>query len=319
MRGCFLDLDSIHPDDLSLEALESCLETWQFYRTTDRTQLHDRITDAEVIVTNKVVLDRQALTAATQLKLVCVAATGTNNIDLEAAGEAGIAVCNARDYATASVTEAVFCMMLSLTRHLDRYRQRVADGDWTESPHFCLFDRSIGELGGKTLGIIGYGVLGKAVERMAKAFSMKTLIAQRLHGSPLAGRTPLDTLLRESDVISLHCPLTDETKNLIGRSELQAMKRHAILINTARGGIVNETALAEALQSGWIGGAGLDVLAEEPPQARHALLTLRSPHLIVTPHIAWGSHAARQQLLDEIVANIRAFRSGEVRNRVNPA
>ena len=316
MRGVFLDLDSVHPNDLALDALKSCLDEWHLFPGTEEQQIDTHIAGADVVVTNKVPLMRQQLMNAPDLKLVCVAATGTNNIDLDAARDAGITVCNARNYATASVTEAVFTLLLTLIRQLDNYRQHVAAGDWIDSPHFCLFDRTIEELHGKTLGIIGHGVLGRSVEKLARAFSMKVLIAQRLKGSPVEGRSPLEQLLAESDVISLHCPLSDQTRHLIGKPELQIMKDSALLINTARGGIVDEFALVEALQKGWIAGAGVDVLSTEPPTGNNPLLNYPSNRLIITPHIAWASRSARQQLLSEIVSNICAFLAGDIRNQV---
>lgn len=316
MRGVFLDLDSVHPIDLSLDALQGCLDDWQIYPTTSEHQVSERIAGAQVVVTNKIRLMSDQLKSAAGLELICVAATGTNNVDLQAARDSGIAVCNARNYATASVTEAVFAMLLTLTRKLDSYRQRVDAGDWQSSPHFCLFDQTIEELHGKILGIIGYGVLGQSVARMARAFSMQVLVAQRLYGSPAEGRVPLEQLLTEADIISLHCPLSDQTRHLMGRAEFQKMKSGAVLINTARGGIVDESALVEALNKGWIAGAGVDVLGTEPPGERNPLLDYRSARLIVTPHIAWASRSARQQLLNEIVSNIRAFQAGEIRNQV---
>jgi glycerate dehydrogenase len=316
MRGVFLDLDSVHPTDLELDTLQSCLDEWQLYPATDEHQIDAHIADAHVVVTNKVPLAREQLMCMPDLKLICVAATGTNNIDLDAARDAGIAVCNARNYATASVTEAVFTMLLTLTRQLDNYRQRVDAGDWADSPHFCLFDQTIEELRGKTLGIIGHGALGQSVERLARAFSMQVLIAQRLNGPPIEGRVALEQLLAEADAVSLHCPLSNQTRRLIGRYELQAMKDSALLINTARGGIVDEFALVEALQKRWIAGAGVDVLSTEPPREHNPLLDYRSPRLIITPHIAWASRSARQQLLSEIASNIHAFQAGEIRNQV---
>jgi glycerate dehydrogenase len=316
MRGVFLDLDSVHPEDLVLDELRDCLDEWRLYPATSQHQVKTRITGAHVVVANKVPLVSDLFTDAPDLKLICVAATGTNNVDLAAASAAGIAVCNARNYATASVTEAVFTMLLTLTRKLDSYRQRVSAGDWQGSPHFCLFDQTIEELHGKTLGIIGYGVLGQSVARMARAFSMDVLIAQRLHGSPVEGRVPLEQLLREADIVSLHCPLSEQTRHLIGQPELEKMKDSALLINTSRGGIVEETALVEALASGRIAGAGVDVLETEPPGKQSPLLDYHSDRLIVTPHIAWASRTARQQLLEEIVFNIRAFQAGKVRNQV---
>jgi glycerate dehydrogenase len=314
MRGVFLDLDSVHPGDLDLEALRCCLPEWSFFEQTPAQHVAERIAGAHVVVTNKVRLTADHLRNADTLRLICVAATGMDNIDLTAAQHAGIVVSNARNYATASVTEAVFALLLTLTRQLDRYRAQVAAGRWSESPHFCLFDTPIEELNGKTLGIIGYGVLGHAVAERAEAFGMRVQIAQRLHGDPADGRVPLAKLLATSDVISLHCPLSDATRNLIGQAQLRTMKRNAILINTARGGIVDEVALVSALQQGWIAGAGIDVVSQEPPPASNPLLSCRSPRLVLTPHVAWASRTARQQLLGEILENIKAFQRGERRN-----
>jgi glycerate dehydrogenase len=316
MRGVFLDLDSVHPDDLDLGALRACLGQWSFFGHTDAHEVSDRIARAQVVVTNKVRLSAGQLRHADALQLVCAAATGTDNIDLPNARQAGIAVCNARNYATASVAEAVFALLLTLTRQLDAYRAQVAAGCWSESSHFCLFDAPIEQLHGRTLGIVGYGVLGRAVAQRAEAFGMRVRIAQRLSGEPVEGRMPLEELFATSDVISLHCPLTDTTRNLVGHAQLRAMKRNAILINTARGGIVDEAALVTALEQGWIAGAGIDVLSEEPPAPNHPLLEYRSPRLVLTPHIAWASRAARQRLVDEVVANITAFRHGKPRNQV---
>jgi glycerate dehydrogenase len=316
MRGIFLDLDSVHPQDLDLSALRTCLTEWSFFDHTPAQQLAERLAGAQVVVTNKVRLTAEQLRDADALRLICVAATGTDNIDLPAAEQAGIVVSNARNYATASVAEAVLALLLTLTRQLDRYRAQVAAGRWSESPHFCLFDAPIEELHGKTLGIIGYGVLGRAVAQRAEAFGMRIRIAQRLHGAPVDGRMPLAELLATSDVVSLHCPLSDATRHLIGQAQLQSMKRTAILINTARGGIVDEGALINALQHGWIAGAGVDVVGQEPPATNNPLLNYRSPRLVLTPHVAWASRNARQRLIGEIVANIRAFQRGDRRNSV---
>jgi glycerate dehydrogenase len=317
MRGVFLDLDSLNPGDLDLEPLRSCLPEWRFYDHTTPGKVIEHIDDAQIVVTNKVRLDRTHLRSATKLRLVCVAATGTDNVDLQSASDKGVVVSNARGYATPSVVEHVFSLLLTLVRHLDRYRRRVDAGDWTHSRHFCLFDETIEELAGKTLGIIGYGVLGHAVAQVAQAFSMRIQIAQRLYGPPVADRVPLDQLLETSDIISLHCPLTEQTRGLIGETQLKRMKRSAILINAARGGIVDENALVTALEQQWIAGAGVDVLAQEPPEATNPLLRYSSPRLIVTPHIAWASRAARQRLLGEIAENIKAFLAGKPRNPVN--
>jgi len=319
LRAVVLDLDSLNPQDLDLAPLRHCLPDWQFHNQTLPDQVEQRIQHADIIVTNKVRITQEHIHAAPELRLVCVAATGTDNIALEAAARAGIVVSNARGYATASVVEHVFAMLLTLVRQLDSYRQRVRNGDWTQSPHFCLFDASISELSGKTLGIVGYGVLGKAVAKLARGFSMQVQIAQRLYGPPLPDRIPLQELLATSDVISLHCPLTDQTRGLIGAPELASMKNSAILVNTARGGIVDEQALVSALQENRIAAAAVDVAQHEPPGNANPLLGFDSPRLILTPHIAWASQAARQRLLTEIVENIQAFQRGKPRNAIQPA
>ena len=316
MRAVFLDLESLNPQDLDLQPLQECVQDWQFHHHTETDQVDERIAHARIIVTNKVRITREHIQAAPELRLVCVAATGTNNIDLDAASDAGVVVSNARKYATASVVEHVFSLLLTLVRHLDSYRQRVKAGDWSRSPNFCLFDESIEELSGKTLGIVGFGVLGRAVAQLAQAVSMRVQIAQRLHGPPLPGRIPFDQLIETSDIVSLHCPLSAQTQGLIGEPQLRRMKNTAILINTARGGIVDEQALVRALQQGWIAAAGVDVVTQEPPEASNPLLQYSSPRLVVTPHVAWASRAARQQLITEIVDNIQAYLHGSPRNTV---
>jgi glycerate dehydrogenase len=316
LRGVVLDLSSLNPQDLDLQPLSNCLQDWRFHQHTEPDQVGERIRDAQVIVTNKVRISRQHIEAAPELRLICVAATGTNNIDLTAAGDAGVAVSNARNYATASVVEHVFSLLLTLVRQLDSYRQRVKLGDWSNSPDFCLFDKTIEELAGKTLGIVGFGVLGQAVGRLARAFSMRVQIAQRLHAPPLPDRIPFDQLIETSDIITLHCPLTAETRGLIREPQLRRMKNTAILINTARGGIVDEANLVHALQRDWIAAAGVDVVTQEPPEPSNPLLHYDSPRLIVTPHVAWASRNARQRLVAEIVDNIEAFLEGCERNAV---
>ncbi len=316
-NGVFLDLESIHPQDLDLTELRDSLVNWTFHDSSHSDQVGARIATAQVVVTNKVPLNADHLRAAGRLRLICLAATGADRIDVQAARDAGVSVRNARDYATASVAEAVFALLLTLLRQLDAYRRQVSLGHWSESPHFCLFDAPIEELNGKVMGIVGYGVLGRAVAERAKAFGMRVLVAQSLHNAGHDNaRVPLSDLLRLADVVSLHCPLSRLTAGLIGARELALMKRGAILINTARGGIVDERALVGALKAGTIAGAGIDVVAQEPPAADNPLLRFVSPRLILTPHIAWASRSARQRLVGEIVANIRAFQRGETRNEL---
>jgi glycerate dehydrogenase len=267
-------------------------------------------------VTNKVVVDRAVMTACPGLRLICVAATGTNNVDLVAARERGVAVCNVTGYATPSVVQHVLALMLALATRLAEHAAAARDGRWAASELFCLLDFPFRELAGKTLGIVGYGELGRGIARVAQALGMSVLIAQRPGGPPQQGRLPLDELLARADVVTLHVPLADNTRGLIGARALALMKPDALLINTARGGIVDEAALIATLRAGRLGGAGVDVLAVEPPRGGSPLLDDPPPNLIVTPHVAWASREARQRLIDEVALNIRAFSEGRERNRV---
>jgi glycerate dehydrogenase len=316
LRAVFLDCASVDRGDLDLATLRAATSPWTSHPQTPAALAAERIGDAAVVVTNKVVVDRAVMTACRGLELVCVAATGTNNVDLAAARERGIAVCNVTGYATPSVVQHVFALILALATRLSEHSIAAKDGRWAASEMFCVLDFPFRELAGKTLGIVGWGELGQGVARVAQAFGMTVLVAQRPRGSPREGRVPLDALLAQADVLTLHVPLAANTRNLIGAGELALMKRDALLINTARGGIVDEVALAEALRAGRLGGAGVDVLAAEPPRQGSPLLEAGIPNLIVTPHVAWASREARQRLIDEVAANIRAFREGRERNRV---
>jgi glycerate dehydrogenase len=316
LQGVILDLASIDRDDLDLSALQRVCPQWRTHPKTAPNETAERIGDARIAVSNKVVLDRAVMAACPQLKLICIAATGTNNVDLAAARELGIAVCNVVGYATPAVVQHVFALILDLTTRLTDYRRAVARGDWQRSELFCLLDYPIRELTGRRLGIVGYGELGRAVGKVADAFGMEVVIAQRPGGDERPGRLPLNELLPMVDILSLHCPLTEDTRDLIGAEELALMKSDALLINTARGGIVDEPALAAALRRGMIGGAGVDVLSTEPPREGNVLLAGDIPNLIVTPHVAWASRESRQRLLNEVELNIRAFLDGEARNRV---
>jgi glycerate dehydrogenase len=315
--GVFLDLDSVNRDDLDLSGLRDTLPSWRLYETRDPTPVAERIESATVVVTNKVVLDADLLEAArSHLRLICVAATGTNNVDLKAAAALGIPVCNARGYGTPSVVQHVFALILALSTRLLDYETAARDGRWARSPFFCLLDFPIREIAGLELGIVGYGELGRAVAQVAEAFGMRVLISQRPGGPERPGRVPFDELLDRVDVLSLHCPLTPETRGLIDARALSLMREEALLINTARGGIVDEAALAAALREGRLGGAGIDVLASEPPVPGVPLLACGIPNLILTPHIAWASRASRQRLLDDVAENIRAYRTERPRNLV---
>lgn len=313
--GVFLDRGSLGDDEIDFTPLTETLPEWRFHETTAKGDVAERIRDAQVVVTNKVVLDAESLSRASRLRLVCVAATGTNNVDLAAAARRGILVCNVRAYATASVTQHVFAMILALATRLLEYQAAIREGRWQASAQFCLLDYPIIELAGKVLGIVGYGELGRSVARTAEAFGMNIRIAAR-PGTSADGRVPLHELLREADVLSLHCPLTPQTRHLIGAREFDLMKPNALLINTARGGIVDEPALAEALRSGMIAGAGVDVLSIEPPGRDSPLLAEDIPRLLLTPHIAWASRESRQRLVAELGENIRCFLAGRPRNLV---
>ena len=244
---------------------------------------------------------------AQQLKLICVAATGYNNIDLTAATEYRIPVCNARGYATPSVVQHVFMLMLNLARHFNEYQELVKRGGWQTSRFFCPLDYSIQEVSGKVLGIIGYGELGRAVAEVAKAFGMQLLIADHKGSSPRAGRAAFDEVLAQADFISLHCPYSVETHHLIGRRELELMKSSAYLINTARGKLIHEEDLLHCLSAGRIAGAAIDVMQQEPPDDACLLLRQQPANLIVTPHIAWASRESRQRLLNQVASNIKNF------------
>lgn len=312
----FLDLDSVHSHDLDLSLLEQSVPNWRWRNNTVEDELIAAIKDAEVIVTNKVVLNEQHLQQANTLKLICVAATGVNNVDLAAAKQCGISVCNAQAYATASVVQHVFSLILALNRSVTAYHRAAIDGRWSKSEFFCYFDKPFDDLAGKTIGIIGYGELGRAVATMAGCFGMQVLLAKRSVDDDRPGRVDLALLLEKSDVISLHCPLTANNRHIISGDEFSKMKSDAILINTARGGLVNEVALLDALQNQQIAGAALDVLEEEPPPQSHPLLNYSGDNLIITPHVAWASHSSRQRLIEEVANNILEFQQGRPRNLV---
>lgn len=318
MKGVFLDLDSLAADDLDLAALDGLLDDWVTWPATPPELVIERIADADIVVTNKVVLDADRLAAAPALKLICLTATGYNNIDVATAGARGIAVSNVVAYATDSVAQHVFALILAHHTRLFAYAADVRAGVWSRSSQFCLLGHPVRELNGMTLGIVGFGELGQGVARIAEAFGMRVMVAQRPGdaGPPGPGRHALADVLREADVITLHVPLLDNTRHLIDAAALAAMKPTALLINTARGAVVDNRALADALRAGTIGGAGIDVLDVEPPPPDHPLLADDIPNLIVTPHSAWAGHQARQNVVDETAANIRAFLAGERRNRI---
>lgn len=311
MHGVFLDTATLRPDEIDLAPITRTLSRWTLHERTAPAQTAARIADANIIVTNKVMIRREHIHANPQLRLICVSATGVNNIDTATAAECGVVVRNVENYATVSVAQHTFALLLALATQWHRYHAAVQAGAWSRSDMFCLMDHPVTELAGKTLGIIGAGDLGLAVARLGEAFGMHIVLAQlpgrTSHTSSSYQRLPLDDFLASSDVISIHCPLTEATRDLLGATELARMKRGAFLLNTARGGLVNEAALLDALKNHRIAGAALDVLTREPPAADHPLLCAQLPNLIVTPHCAWVSRECRQRLIDGVAHNIRAF------------
>lgn len=309
-RAAFLDLASVYRDDLDLSRLEASMPEWLWFDKINPEQLASVLSDVDVVVSNKVILDDRLLQQAPRLKLICVAATGMNNIDLTAAQKLAIPVRNVCGYATASVVQHVFSLLLSLTTHQLEYQQAVKQNKWAHSEHFCLLDFPISELQGKTLGIVGYGELGRAVASVSEAFGMNVLIAKRDEQDVRDGRIALHELLPKVDVLSLHCPLTEDNRHFIAAEELSLMKSDAVLINTARGGLVDEAALLTALENNRIAGAALDVLEQEPPVTTNPLIHSNVSNLIITPHIAWASVESRQRLIDGVADNILAFSAG---------
>ncbi|HIG35644.1 MAG TPA: D-2-hydroxyacid dehydrogenase [Gammaproteobacteria bacterium] len=326
MKTAFLDYKTVDPGDLDLSPLRKIAPNLILYDKTAADEVNKRIQDAEIIIINKTKLDATALYQAKKVKLICLVATGTDNVDLVAAKEQGVTVCNIKNYCTDSVAQHVVLSILALSHHFNEYQLSLKQGLWQKSEQFCLLEYPITELSAKTLGIVGLGVLGTAVANLAVSFGMRILVAESFRPEngmtndaqqkPEFKRVPFQDLVSQSDVISLHCPLTPETKNLFDLKTFKSMKKNALLINTARGGLINDEALLHALEHGSIAGAALDVLDREPPAADHPLLTSGLPNLIVTPHIAWAAKEARQRALDEIAKNIACYLKGEPRNVV---
>ena len=282
--------------------------TWQEYPATAAGALPERLRGATIAITNKVPLRAETLRQLPQLKMIAVAATGYDIVDVDYCRGHGIAVANIRNYAVHTVPEHAFALITALRRNLLAYRRDVEQGRWQQVDQFCFFDYPIRDLYGATIGIIGEGVLGQATAGIARGFGMQVLFAD--HAPPKVPGvefTPFDEVLARSDVISLHVPLTAQTRNMIGLEQLRRMKRTAILINTARGGLVDEAALVQALEQGLIAGAGFDVLSKEPPKEGNPLLELRLPNFILTPHVAWASDGAMQFLADQLIDNVEAF------------
>jgi glycerate dehydrogenase len=325
MRAVFLDFGTVSHDDLDTTQLERVLPGITLHATSTDAEVEERIAGAEFILTNKLNITRARMRAVPGLRFIGLTATGTNNIDLEAARELGVAVCNIREYCTVSVVQHVLGAILLLTHRFREYGHAAVDGTWSRSEQFTVPGAPIRELSGKVLGIVGYGTLGKAVARAARdALGMRVLVAKRQGTQPAAEpdthvppvRVTLDELLRNADVLSLHCPLTPATTGMIGRRELALMKPDALLINTARGALIDLDALVEALKGGDLGGAAIDVLPKEPPTEGSVLFEAGIPNLLVTPHIAWAAFEARQRAVDELALNVEDFLRGGRRGRV---
>ncbi|MDP3175444.1 MAG: D-2-hydroxyacid dehydrogenase [Phenylobacterium sp.] len=312
----FLDRATL-PPAVVLPTLDFAHDLEVFERSAPH-EVDARIAGADIVIVNKAPITAAALQGAPAVKLVAVAATGADNIDLAACRARGVVVSNIRGYAVNAVPEHTIALMLALRRNLIAYRQSVADGRWSQAGQFCYFDYPLGDLAGATLGIVGAGALGGAVGRLAGAFGMR--VRYLAHHRAIDERhVSLETLLGESDVISLHCPLTPQTRHMIGADQFAQMRRRPILINTARGGLVDDTALVDALVSGQISGAGLDVVGVEPMPDDHPFRALLGmPNFIVTPHVAWASVGATDTLARQLVDNINGFWAGAPRNVLDP-
>lgn len=309
-------LDAMTVGDIDLKPFDR-FGPFTAFETTAREQTVEHLSGMTVAITNKVVIDEEIIAKAPALKLICVAATGTNCVDLDAAAKAGITVCNVAGYSTASVTQHTMGLLINLATGMHLYAGEL--GAWSKSPIFTRLDHPMIDLAGKTLGIIGLGTIGRSVARAAQGLGMEVIALARDGAQQEGGiaRVAAPAFYEQSDAVTLHCPLTAQTENIINMRTLSMMKPSAFLINTGRGQLVDEQDLAEALKHGVIAGAGLDVLSEEPPAPDHCLLAADIPHLLITPHTAWASRESRQRLMDEVVENISAYLAGNPRNRVN--
>lgn len=316
-RAVFLDYSTLDLGDLDLTPLQGAFDVLTLHASSAPETVIERLQGASVAITNKVVIDATTLQACPDLKLILIGATGTNNVDLPAARALGISVCNCQGYGTPSVAQHTLMLLLALATRVSDYQQAIAAGAWQRSTQFCLLDFPIIELQGKTLGVLGQGELGGAVTRLAEAFGMRVIAGQIPGRPPRAERMPLEQMLREVDALTLHCPLNEHTHHMIGAAQLNLMKPGAFIVNTARGGIIDEHALADALRRGHLGGAATDVLSVEPPVAGNPLLATDIPRLIVTPHSAWGSREARQRIVGQLADNAMGFFSSTPRRQVN--
>ncbi|MGP4687933.1 D-2-hydroxyacid dehydrogenase [Agrobacterium pusense] len=316
LRIVLLDRKTL-PDDIHFRAFSFAHELVQFDQTAPD-EVPERIKDADIVITNKAPVRGSAVASAPRLKLVAVAATGTDVVDVAACAQRGVIVSNIRNYAVNTVPEHTFALILALRRSLLAYRNSVQAGRWQEANQFCYFDFPINDLAGSTLGIIGDGALGRSVADLGRAFGMKVLFSDYKGTSGMGPLyTPFEKVLALSDIITLHSPLMPSTCNMISTAEFARMARRPLLINTARGGLVDEAALEHALRSGQISGAGFDVVTTEPPAHDHPLMRLLDlPNFILTPHVAWASREAVQSLVDQLIDNVEAFERGAPTNTV---
>lgn len=316
MRAVFLDHQTFSPT-IDLSALKAQFTEFTLYPITPPENVVSRCHGYDVVITNKVLLDKAILSQLPSLKLICVAATGTNNIDLKAAHSQQITVTNAAGYAGASVAQYILSQLLDYFQNISHHNQNTEQGLWQQSETFCYLGNPINELAGKTLGVVGVGHIAQKLIHIAHAFDMKVLLSEHKGQTQLReGRTPFEEVLAQADIISLHCPLTEQSHHLINAETLSLMKPSALLVNTARGAIVDSSALIVALKNNIIAGAILDVIDQEPPPKNHQLLNQQIPNLKVTAHIAWASQQAQQRLIDIIISNVIAFKQGEPINQV---
>lgn len=316
MHAVFLDFQTFR-QSLDITPIKQSVNTLTIYQTTAQADIEKRCLNADIIITNKVILSASTLKNLPTLKLICITATGYNNVDLNSAVALNIAVTNVSGYAKNSVSQYVFAQLLSYYSNIKEHNENVALGLWQKSPTFCLHGNGSIELAGKTIGIIGYGAIGEKIANIAQAFDMKVLIAERAGASHIrTGRVDFEQVVNQSDVISLHCPQTPQTEGFFDLNIFKKMKPTAVLINTARGALINDEDLLIALKEGEISAAILDVLNQEPPPENHKLLEAQSDHLIITAHIAWASQQAQQALIDLVAKNISAFNNGEQLNRI---
>lgn len=316
MRAVFLDRSTIS-EDIDLSSIEHEVSNISYFERTVTDKVVFRAKFADVIITNKVVISANIIQQLPKLKLICIAATGTNNVDLDAAKAAGIAVCNVRGYSTSSVTQYVFSMLLEYHQKTSKYIENTRRGHWQKSPIFCHFTAPIEELAEQKIAVIGYGTIGQSVAKLADAFSMQVLIAERQGEAKIrSGRVSFEQAISEADIISLHAPLTQQSYNLINSKSIAMMKKGVVIINTARGGLIHSEDLLQGLKSKQVGAAILDVLEQEPPPQDHPLLNYHQDNLMVSAHIAWGSMTAQQRLINGIATNIKSFKQGNSLNRI---